>query len=123
MDKKILVVDDSVFLQSLLKDRLESDGFTVVQAFDGREGLEKAKKESFDLVLLDVKMPYIDGFEVCRRIKADPQLKNIPVMFLTVMAQKADIETGIAAGAEVYFTKPYESGELLKEARRLLKMA
>ena len=123
MGKKLLVVDDSVFLQSLLKDRLEREGFDIVQAFDGREGLEKVKKEAFDLVLLDVKMPYVDGFEVCRRIKADPALKKIPVMFLTVMAQKADIETGIAAGAEAYFAKPYESGELIKEVRKLLKMA
>ena len=123
MGKKILVVDDSVFLQSLLKDRLQSEGFDIVQAFDGREGLEKVKKEAFDLVLLDVKMPYVDGFEVCRRIKADPAIKMIPVMFLTVMAQKADIETGIAAGAEAYFTKPYESGELLKEVKKLLKMS
>ena len=122
MTKKILVVDDSIFLQSLLKDRLESEGFFVIQALDGKEGLEKVKNENPDLVLLDVKMPIMDGFECCRRIKNDPIIKHIPVVFLTVMSQKTDIESGIEAGAEAYFTKPYDGNALVSKIKELLKI-
>ena len=120
MKKNLLIVDDSVFLQSLLRDRLEAEGFAVSQAFDGEQGLEMVKGQQCDLVLLDVKMPGLNGFEVCRKIKADPLTKGVPVMFLTVMAQKADVEEGLAAGAQAYFTKPYESEELINEIRKLL---
>ena len=120
MKKNLLIVDDSVFLQSLLRDRLEAEGFAVSQAFDGEQGLEMVKGQQCDLVLLDVKMPGLNGFEVCRKIKADPLTKDIPVMFLTVMAQKADVEEGLAAGAQAYFTKPYESEELVNEIKKLL---
>ncbi len=120
MKKNLLIVDDSAFLQALLRDRLEVEGFLVSQAFDGLQALNMVKDRRYDLVLLDVKMPGLNGFEVCRRIKADPATKDTPVMFLTVMAQKADVEEGLASGAQAYFTKPYESEDLISEIKKLV---
>ena len=118
---RILVVEDSPTLQLWLKVRLEYHGYTVIQALDGKAGLKMVKSEKPDVVLLDVMMPEMDGIEVCRRIKSDPEIKNIPVIFLSAKAQQKDIDEGLAAGAEAYITKPYESDELLEEIEKFLK--
>lgn len=106
--KKILIIDDEVGLRNLLKFRLVSFGYDVFIAEDGYAGIEIAKEELPDLIVLDIMMPYFNGYEVCRKLKADYKTKDIPVIFLSVMAQKEDIDLGKQAGGDFFLTKPYD---------------
>ncbi|MBI3018914.1 MAG: response regulator [Deltaproteobacteria bacterium] len=102
MAKKILLVDDEKDLVVTIQLLLEAKGYMVVSANDGLSGLEKAKKEKPDLILLDVMMPHLNGYQLCREIKKDPHLKNTPVVMLTAKAQESDRFWGIEAGADDY---------------------
>jgi CheY-like chemotaxis protein len=107
--RKILVIEDDPDIQQLVQMALEfTGGYQVSVASDGPEGLGKAEAERPDLILLDAMMPGMDGFEVCRRLKADPALAGIPVVFLTAKAQAAEIEEGLRLGAAGYLTKPFD---------------
>lgn len=108
----ILIIDDEVGLRNLLRFRLVSFGFDVLVAEDGYSGIEIAKTRNPDLVILDIMMPYFNGIEVCKRLKSDFKTKDIPVVFLSVLAQKEDIEMGREAGAEFFLTKPYDPEKL-----------
>lgn len=122
MKKKILVIDDDKNLVEMLKIRLESEGFKVVSACDGEEGLEKTLKEKPNLIILDIMLPGISGYEVCQKLKDDNKTWDIPVMMLTA---KGDLEsrfTGLFTGAIEYMSKPYESRVLLRNIRQLLSM-
>lgn len=110
--KTILIIDDEVGLRNLLKFRLASFGFDVLMAGDGYTGLEMAKARKPDLVILDIMMPYFNGIEVCKKLKSDYDTRNIPVVFLSVLAQKEDIQMGREAGAEFFLTKPYDPEKL-----------
>lgn len=121
MAKKILIIEDNVSTVSMLMTRIEYAGYEVVSAPDGESGLIKMKDEMPDLVLLDVRMPGIDGFEVCRRAKADKALKKIPVIFVTTASQDSDIKKGKEAGGDGYITKPYDGKDLLKEIKKFVK--
>ena len=110
--KKILIIDDEVGLRNLLKFRLVSFGYDVLDAEDGYTGIELAKTKAPDVIILDIMMPYFNGIEVCKKLKSDYLTKDIPVVFLSVLAQKEDIETGKAAGAEFFLTKPYDPERL-----------
>lgn len=118
---KILIIEDSPTIGSLLTERLKASKFEVISAENGKVGLDKIRTLKPDLVLLDVFMPEMNGYEVCRIAKSDPELKNIPIVFLTACAQDADIEKGRAAGGDGYLTKPYEGKALITEIQRLLK--
>lgn len=120
MSKKILIVDDSQTTRMVIKSRLAVSDFTVVEAEDGEEGLALAKTEQPDLILLDVMMPGLNGLEVCKRIKADPELKKIPIFFISVKAEEKDIKAGLAVGANGYITKPYEGSELIDTINKAL---
>ncbi len=112
-DKKtILIIDDEVGLRNLLKFRLVSFGFDVIVAEDGYTGIEMAKSMKPDLIILDIMMPYFNGIEVCKKLKSDYSTKGIPVVFLSVLAQKEDIEMGRQAGGEFFLTKPYDPEKL-----------
>jgi DNA-binding response OmpR family regulator len=112
-DKKtILIIDDEVGLRNLLKFRLVSFGFDVIVAEDGYTGIEMAKSMKPDLIILDIMMPYFNGIEVCKKLKSDYTTKGIPVVFLSVLAQKEDIEMGKQAGGEFFLTKPYDPEKL-----------
>lgn len=117
--KVILIIDDEVGLRDLLKFRLVSFGFDVLVAEDGYAGIELAKIRKPDLIILDIMMPYFNGIEVCKKLKADYSIKDIPVVFLSVLAQKEDIAMGKEAGAEFFLTKPYDPEKL----NLILKMA
>ena len=117
---KILLIEDSDVMRALLQDRLEYAGYSVAEAADGEAGLAAAAKERPDLILLDIMMPKLDGIAVCRQIKADPLLRHIPVIFLTVKAQDKDIKEGYAAGADGYITKPYEIEIIISEIKKHL---
>ncbi len=116
----ILVVDDDPVIQKLLSVNFEMEGYRVVTASDGLDGLERVKEESPDLVLLDVMMPRMDGFEVTRRLKSDPATKEIPVVLLSAKAQSTDLQVGLDAGADDYVTKPFDPLELLDKVAALL---
>ena len=106
---KILVIEDDPDIQQLIHLALEfTGGYRVAVASDGPEGLSKAASEAPDLILLDAMMPGMDGFEVCRRLKADATTAGIPVVFLTAKAQANEIEEGLRLGAVGYLTKPFD---------------
>ena len=121
MPKKILAVDDERHIVRLVEVNLQRAGYEVVTAFDGREALEKVKSERPDLVVLDVMMPYMDGFEVLKNLKADPETAEIPVIMLTAKAQDADVFRGWQSGVDCYLTKPFNPMELLTFVKRIFE--
>jgi DNA-binding response OmpR family regulator len=103
--KKIMLIEDDHFLSSLMKARLEKEGFGVIQAFDGEEAMDILKKEVPDLVVLDLIMPKVTGFEVLQMISISPQLDKVPVVIVSNLAQDSDIEKARQLGAKEYFVK------------------
>ena len=120
--QRILCVDDEPMNLKVLDKLLVSHGYEVIRAKDGEAALQAIGENSVDLVLLDVMMPKIDGFEVCRRIKGDERYRNIPVVMITALSAKEDRIKGIEAGAEDFISKPIDQGEVLARVRMLLKM-
>ena len=121
MSKKILIVEDNATLVSLMRARLENSGYEVISAEEGEEGLRSMKEEKPDLVILDIKLPIMDGFEVCRLAKNNPELKSIPIIFVTALAQEQDLKKGKEVGGDGYITKPYDGNNLLDEIGKFLK--
>jgi two-component system, OmpR family, alkaline phosphatase synthesis response regulator PhoP len=119
MAKKILAVDDERHIVRLVEVNLQRAGYEVVTAFDGKEALEKVKAEKPDLVVLDVMMPFMDGFEVLRNLKANAETAEIPVIMLTAKAQDADVFRGWQSGVDCYLTKPFNPMELLTFVKRI----
>jgi CheY-like chemotaxis protein len=103
--KTIMVVEDDRFLSFLMKTRLEKEGFTIVQVFDGAEAIEALKQAVPNLVILDLIMPKVTGFEVLKMISTSPQLANVPVVIVSNLAQDSDIEKARALGVKEYFIK------------------
>lgn len=120
--KKILIVDDNPINLRILADYLEAFGYTVLVARDGRSGLEKAQYAQPDLILLDVMMPDIDGFETCRLLKAEEATQAIPVIFMTALSETESKVEGFKAGAVDYVTKPLEQKEVLARIRTHLQL-
>jgi DNA-binding response OmpR family regulator len=118
--KKILVVDDEEDIVATIKMRLEASGFEVITASDGNTAYEKAKAESPDLIILDLMLPGMDGYQVCRLLKFDDYYKRIPIIMLTAQGQKEDREWGQKVGADLYLTKPFEPKELVEKIREFL---
>jgi len=118
--KRILLVDDEVDFVEMLRTRLEDNNYEVIVAYDGEEGLERAEKEEPDLIILDVMLPRINGFDICRKLKIDENFKDIPIILLTAKFQPSDIKFGEAMGADSYITKPFEPQVLLVKMRELL---
>jgi len=120
MAKKILLVDDEQDLVMMVEMRLQSEGYEVITANDGQEGLEKAKKESPDLVILDVMMPKMDGYKVCGLLKADTRFNKIPIIMFTARAQQEDQQMSEEVGADAYINKPLDADELINKIKDLL---
>ena len=120
MSKRIMIVDDEPDLITLVQVRLAASGYEVIAAHDGGEGLEKAQKEKPDLILLDVMMPGIDGFEVLRKLKNSPQTISIPVIMLTAKGDRQSLSKAKDLGATDYITKPFNSEALLDLIKRYL---
>ena len=120
MSKRILVVEDQEDLRGILRDLLSGTGYTVIEAADGEAGVAKAASERPDLVLMDIQMPLVDGYEATRRIKADPALKPIPIVAVSSYAMKRDEEKVRASGCDHYVTKPYSPMQLLKIIRGVI---
>lgn len=123
MSKRILVVDDAKDLVSVLLQRLKAYGYEATSAGDGEEALRKIRKESFDLIILDILMPVISGTELGRILKDDPKTKNIPVIFLTALGVKEKDAGYVLAGSDIIFAKPFDSKELLDKIDELLERA
>ena len=121
-DLRILIVDDTVENLQVLSSVLEQEGFQINVAQNGSEALEVAEKAHPDLILLDIIMPELDGFEVCKRLKADDVLCEIPVIFLTAKVETDDIVKGFEMGAVDYVTKPFQATELLVRVRTHLSI-
>ena len=118
--KKILLVEDEPEFRLALRMRLEANGYDIIEAEDGATGLNTARHQNPDLIILDVMLPKMDGFKVARLLKFDLKYKNIPLMMLTVMSQASDRKMGQAVGADAYLTKPYQPQELLDTISTLI---
>ncbi|MEA2462242.1 MAG: hypothetical protein QOH90_2419, partial [Actinomycetota bacterium] len=121
--KRILACDDDPLILRLLQVNLEIEDYDVLLAHDGLEACEIAEAEHPDLILLDIMMPRMDGYEACKRLKATDSVKDIPVVFLSAKAQQEDIEEGTALGAAAYITKPFEPDQLVKVIESLVSPA
>jgi two-component system alkaline phosphatase synthesis response regulator PhoP len=117
--KKILAVDDEKHIVRLVQVNLERAGYEVVTANDGKEALQKVQDENPDLLVLDVMMPYMDGFEVLQNLRRNPATRDIPVIMLTAKAQDADVFKGWQSGVDCYLTKPFNPMELLSFVKRI----
>jgi len=126
MPKKILIVDDEVHIKMLLEQTLEEleDEFSVelFTASDGEEGLEFIRTERPDLVFLDIMMPKMNGYEVCRIVMEDDSLKDVKIILLTAKGQEVDRKQGLELGAKMYMTKPFDPDEILKVSKELLEL-
>jgi len=111
--KKILFVDDEAGYVRAMTYVMEKEGYEVITASNGLQGLIKAQKEKPDLIVLDVMLPGIDGFEVCSRLRSDPRTAGIPIIMLSAKGQDSDKTTGLAVGALDYLTKPIQNSTLL----------
>jgi two-component system alkaline phosphatase synthesis response regulator PhoP/two-component system response regulator VicR len=116
---KILVCDDERHIVRLIQVNLERHGYNVVTAYDGKEGLEKIRAEKPNLVVLDVMMPYMDGFEVLKTLRREPEFEALPVIMLTAKAQDKDVFEGYHYGADMYLTKPFNPAELMTFVKRI----
>ncbi|MGH2807674.1 MAG: response regulator transcription factor [Actinomycetota bacterium] len=119
-EKRILICDDDPAILRVLQVNLEVEGYTTLLAHHGEEALEVAEKEKPDLIILDIMMPRLDGYQTCERLKADESLKDIPVVFLSAKAQQSDIEKGKTYGVADYLTKPFDPDVLVETIERLL---
>lgn len=120
MAKKILVIEDEPEMVEMVKTRLEANNYEVITASDGQQGLDKARKENPDLIILDIMLPGMDGYRVCGLLKADIRHNGIPIVMFTVMSQESEKKLGKEMGADAYVTKPFESQILLEKVRKLL---
>lgn len=119
--KRVLVCDDDPVILRLLEVNLELEGYDVLSATNGLEAVEVATAEDPDLVILDIMMPRMDGYEACERIKANDKTKDTPIIFLSAKAQLADIDRGTVSGVSEYLTKPFDPAELAAVIERLVR--
>ena len=118
--KKILVVDDEVDLVETIRFPLEMEGFHVLVSYNGEDALNQARKENPDLILLDIMLPKLDGYKVCRLLKFDERYKHIPILMLTAKTQEKDKQTGMETGADEYITKPFDIDQLMEKVKTYL---
>ena len=119
-NKKVVLIDDEPDILSTLKLFLEVEGFEVATAADGIDGLEKIRKKVPDLVVLDLMLPKLDGYKICRLLKFDKKYKKVPVVIITARAQDIDRKKALEVGADAYITKPFEPDTLLEKIKELL---
>jgi two-component system, OmpR family, alkaline phosphatase synthesis response regulator PhoP len=118
--KKILIVDDEVDLVETVRFPLEMEGYHVLVSYNGEDALNQARQENPDLILLDLMLPKLDGYKVCRLLKFDDRYKHIPILMLTAKTQEKDKALGMETGANEYITKPFEMDDLLKKVKAYL---
>ena len=117
---RILVVDDEIYIVHILDFSLGMEGYEVLTALDGEQALEKARAEKPDLIVLDIMMPKLDGYETCQRLKADPEVKDVPVILLSAKGRNVDQKVGFEVGADDYITKPFSPRKLVERINAIL---
>ena len=117
---KILVVDDEIYIVHILDFSLGMEGYEVVTALDGEQALEKLHSERPDLIVLDIMMPKLDGYETCKMLKSDERTRNIPVILLSAKGRHTDQKVGFDAGADDYITKPFSPRKLVERINAIL---
>jgi len=118
--KRILLVDDELDLVETVRFSLELEGYDVLVTHNGEDALNQARKENPDLILLDLMLPKLDGYKVCRLLKFDERYKHIPILMLTAKTQEKDKLLGKETGADEYITKPFEMDELMRKVKSYL---
>ncbi len=120
MEKKILVIEDDPAISRLVDYSLRHEGYAVIQASNGLEGIRKAHNEAPDLVILDVMLPGMDGFEICHRLRAEADTAQVPILMFSAKAQEIDKNTGLKVGADDYLPKPSAPAEIVSRVEKLL---
>jgi DNA-binding response OmpR family regulator len=120
MPKKILIVDDEPSIIVPVQFLMEQNGYEVMVAFSGEEAMEIIAETKVDLILLDIMLPVIDGFEVCQRVRENPQWNKIIIILLTALGSDANVEKGLALGADAYITKPFSNVDIVEKVKELL---
>jgi two-component system alkaline phosphatase synthesis response regulator PhoP len=118
---KILVVDDEVYIVHILEFSLRMEGYEVATALDGEQAIEKVAAEHPDLIVLDIMMPKLDGYDACRRLKGNPETHDIPIILLSAKGRNVDQKMGIDAGADDYITKPFSPRKLVEKINTMLQ--
>ena len=121
VNKRILVIEDDPGSLRLIRYTLEREGYQVLAATNGLAGIRKAQSEEPDLIVLDIMLPGIDGFEICHRLRAEPQTAQLPILMLSAKAQEIDKATGLKVGADVYISKPWHRRELVTKIATMLE--
>ena len=121
MNQRILVIEDEMHIQELIKYNLEKSGYRVTLADNGHTGLAEALSNTHELILLDLMLPGLDGLEVCKRLRADPKTKKVPILMLTAKSEELDKVLGLELGADDYITKPFSVKELIARVRATLR--
>lgn len=119
--KRILIVDDEIEMVEMETVRLRASGYEVAASHDGLHGLQQVQYWQPHLIILDIMLPKLDGYQVCKALKKDPKTAHIPIILVSAMEQKYDTDLGKKVGADAYFTKPFEPVILLAKIRELLK--
>jgi two-component system alkaline phosphatase synthesis response regulator PhoP len=121
MSKKILVIEDDKDIVELLRHYLEKENFVLLDAADGYAGLKRAQTENFDLIILDIMLPEMDGLEVCRELRSDSKTSSVPIIMLTAKTEETDKIVGLELGADDYVTKPFSPKELVARVKAVLR--
>jgi DNA-binding response OmpR family regulator len=121
MSKKILIVDDDTGIMVALKFLLEQNGYDTLIAFSGEDAMEVVEHHHPDLILLDVLLPVVDGFEVCQRVRENPDFKDIRIVLVTALGSEAHVVKGLDLGADAYVVKPFSNAALMAKVRELLE--
>lgn len=120
-NKKILLIEDDADIAKTTTVFLESEGFKVITVVDGIEGLDKARTENPDLIILDIMLPSLDGYKICRMLKFDKNYKHIPIILFSALAQDLDKRLGKEVGADAFIAKPFEPQVLIDKIKELLR--
>ena len=121
MSKKILIVDEDTGIMVALKFLLEQNGYDTLIAFSGEDAMEVVERHHPDLILLDVLLPVVDGFEVCQRVRENPDFKDIRIVLVTALGSEAHVVKGLDLGADAYVTKPFSNADLMVKVKELLE--
>jgi len=121
MSKKVLIVDDEPGIIVALQFLMEQNGYTTMVAFSGEEAVEAVTRHHPDLILLDIMLPVVDGFEVCQRIRENPEWNDIRIVLVTALGSEANVTKGLDLGADAYVTKPFSNADLVAKVKELLE--
>jgi DNA-binding response OmpR family regulator len=121
MPKKVLIVDDEPGIIVALQFLMEQNGYATMVAFSGEEAMEAVAKHHPDLMLLDIMLPVVDGFEVCQRVRENPDWNNIRIVLVTALGNEANVTKGLDLGADAYVTKPFSNADLVAKVKELLE--